>query len=107
MATLNEIASNISEEIGSFIAIGREQEVAQIIARHLEPVFRERGEMKLKLAIVEPLQKRWGAALSEIHNRFGELNGRECSRECGQCIKCIAAKALIPGNSENEPEHIP
>jgi hypothetical protein len=34
-------------------------------------------------------------ALTKIRDDFEALNGRECDRGCGACIRCIAAEALI------------
>ena len=34
------------------------------------------------------------AALVRIDREFNELNGQECTRGCGECIRCIAREAL-------------
>lgn len=36
------------------------------------------------------------AVLARIVNEFDALNGHECKRTCGQCIKCIAQSGLSP-----------
>ena len=37
---------------------------------------------------------RANSALERIVKQFADLNGKECERGCGQCIRCIACAGL-------------
>lgn len=43
---------------------------------------------------------RMSAALRKIVSEFDALNGTECSRGCGKCIRCIARAALDTPNAK-------
>lgn len=40
------------------------------------------------------LENRYRETLECIDNRFDELNGTDCARGCGKCIRCLAREAL-------------
>lgn len=43
-------------------------------------------------------------ALIQIRDNFARLNGRECDRGCGKCIRCIAARGLDESQpAESDP----
>ena len=67
----------------------------------------EREPLDIIRDIVDDLQSdrsanlRMYAALTKIRDNFESLNGQECDRGCGKCIRCIAAAALVdPANAE-------
>jgi hypothetical protein len=69
----------------------------------------EREPLDIIRDIVDDLQSdrsanlRMDAALTKIRDSFESLNGQECDRGCGKCIRCIAAAALVdPANSQAE-----